>query len=490
MPVSFSQQDSHIKAELANIDSLLSHSPQAALPRVLQLVEAVRQTQNDQGYVTALLKMAEVYWHTMDYQAGLRVCRRVESILTPELEYQFSTQLFHRIATLNWGLARYRSAQHYWNQALEKSILHNEFELQLEALIGLGNVWRITANLTHSEAALKFALDTALLRNYEWIAGKASILLAWTLFLQKKYVDMLPLLARCNELLKDCPDQTWHAEIHDFRGLALLYSGSVSEAELEIKQALTIATEHNLAWMSAHASVSSARVAKKQGALSQANDFLQRAEELAKEFDQGELLSQICLERSEICQRLGQGGQALRHYRDFRRYELNLIKEQSISKGNDEYLSSRGQLDLRSKQLIKRINVSDQVNQIQHLPYMRHKGAWLFSCRLRVEELNSVVVKIRFTSAVHAELAVALLHSMLQGDDRAAVWDVNTLVFKLTVSELETERLLENIKRLLDHYPWWRSQLSKADFKIEISTIADFLQQVPELGKQTNNDAN
>ncbi|MCE0557271.1 MULTISPECIES: hypothetical protein [unclassified Motilimonas] len=475
MSIILQELQKHIKVELAIIDSLISESPKDALARVVSLVEDMRQTRDDQGYVAVLLKMAEVYWHTMDYQAGLRVCSRVESLLTPELEFQFLTQLQHRIATLNWGLARYRSAQHYWNQALEKSILHNEFELQLEALIGLGNVWRITGNLAQSESALQFALDASILRDYKWIAGKSSILLAWSLFLQKKYVEMLPILARCNEFLADCPDQTWHAEIHDFRGLALLYSGHPEEAGSEIKQALQIATENNLAWMSAHASVSSARVAKKQGQLSQANDYLEAAERLAQGFDQGELLSQICLERTEICRRLGQDKEALQHYRDYRRYDLNLIREQSLSKGSDEFLSSRGQLDLRSKQLIKRMNVGDFVSQIQHYPQMRQRGAWLFSCRTRLDEPDLVVFEIEFASEQQCDHAVPLLHSLLQETDRGVIWGMQSIALLMAANLSERESLRLHIEQLLVAYPWWRTVKAEVAATVTMFNVSDFL---------------
>ena len=288
---------------------------------------------------------------------------------------------------------------------------------------------------------------------------------------------MLPLLERCNDLLADCPDQTWHAEIHDFKGLALLYSGDISQAEIEIQHGLKIASEHNLAWMSAHASVSSARVAKKQGQLSQANQYLEAAEQLAQGFDQGELLSQICLERTEICQRLGQDDQALMHYRDYRRYELNLIREQSLSKGSDEFLSSRGQLDLRSKQLIKRMNVGDSVNQIQHYPHMRDRGAWLFSCRMRLDEPSSAVYKIDFASSAQCEYALQLLHSVLREGDKGVVWHAKTIALLMACPVANREKLRQHLMQMLAAFPWWHLSDEALPASVTLLEVNEFLKQ-------------
>ncbi|QWL02667.1 hypothetical protein JV212_16695, partial [Vibrio parahaemolyticus] len=53
-------------------------------------------------------------------------------------------EILHIFALQYWGQAKYYSAQQYWINALEQSALVDDIEIQIESLIGLGNVWRIT----------------------------------------------------------------------------------------------------------------------------------------------------------------------------------------------------------------------------------------------------------------------------------------------------------------------------------------------------------
>ncbi|RJG49533.1 hypothetical protein [Motilimonas pumila] len=469
-------EDADLAQALAAVDNIITERPVDALEKVTQIVNQVRSTNHDHGYVQALLKMAEVYWHTMDYHAGLKVCRRVESLLTIELEFEFCPELYHRYASLNWGLARYRSAQHYWNQCLEKSILSNQFKFQIEALVGLGNVWRITDSLHDAESALKFALELAVYCQFEWLGGKAAILLSWTLFLQQRFTDMLPYLDRGSKLLQDCTDQTWHAEIHDFRGLALLYSGDVEAAKSEVNLALNIATEHELKWMSAHASISLSKVAKETGELEAANQYLQQAETMALEFDEGELLSQICLERANICERLGVYLDALNHYQRYRNYSVNLLREQSASKGRDQYLSSRGQLDARSQRLIRRLNITDHVAQIEHLPQFRLPQSWLHLVQLRRDQVDWAIVRVTFSEPSATHFGLHVLYALLQPDDRITQWQQNQLLLTVQVAPDKHQKLLRHIQDLLSSYPWWLQGIEGCSVKAELC-LFDELQQ-------------
>ncbi|MBF4332913.1 hypothetical protein EAY29_22050, partial [Vibrio anguillarum] len=112
--------------------------------------------------------------------------------------------------------------QQYWINALEQSALVDEVEIQIESLIGLGNVWRITNEYQLSCSTHELAVKVANNSRIHWLEGKARILWAWDLYLLNQYIDMLTVLDGAEEALQDHPDKTWQAEVWDFRGLALL----------------------------------------------------------------------------------------------------------------------------------------------------------------------------------------------------------------------------------------------------------------------------
>ncbi|POB65780.1 hypothetical protein CRN59_34710, partial [Vibrio vulnificus] len=70
-------------------------------------------------------------------------------------------QILHLYALQYWGQAKYYSAQQYWINALEQSALIDETEIQIEALIGLGNVWRITNDYKLAASTHELAVKVA-----------------------------------------------------------------------------------------------------------------------------------------------------------------------------------------------------------------------------------------------------------------------------------------------------------------------------------------
>nr|MBF4359184.1 hypothetical protein [Vibrio anguillarum] len=97
--------------------------------------------------------------------------------------------------------------QQYWINALEQSALVDEVEIQIESLIGLGNVWRITNEYQLSCSTHELAVKVANNSRIHWLEGKARILWAWDLYLLNQYIDMLTVLDGAEEALQDHPDK-------------------------------------------------------------------------------------------------------------------------------------------------------------------------------------------------------------------------------------------------------------------------------------------
>ncbi|MFA0519895.1 hypothetical protein AB4501_23400, partial [Vibrio sp. 10N.222.55.E8] len=130
------------------------------------------------------------------------------------------------------------------------------------------------------------------------------------------------------DALKYHKDNTWHAEVWDFRGLALLGLERLDDAEKATAKAHNLAIKHNLVWMKAHSYISRARLELLRKRPEQATELLKLAELSANEFDNGELLSQICYQQSLVAEENLDFKGALVAFKKYRQYSIGMLREQ------------------------------------------------------------------------------------------------------------------------------------------------------------------
>ena len=133
-----------LETELEQLKTRVDSEPLVILEIAQQCLVRSEQVLFEEGAIQSLMLMARCCWNLMDYQKGLKYIKEAykrQSRLDTDL---FLPEILHLHALQFWGQAKYYSAQQFWITALEQSALVDEVEIQIECLIGLGNIWRMT----------------------------------------------------------------------------------------------------------------------------------------------------------------------------------------------------------------------------------------------------------------------------------------------------------------------------------------------------------
>lgn len=442
------------------------------------------------GTIKASILLSRTHWHLMEYDAGLRVIKSAYQLLQNQESDDLLPEVLHVYALQYWGKARYFSAQQYWINALEQASLTGNIHIELEALIGLGNIWRITDELELAKKTHKLAADRASKLAIYSLAGKASILLAWDKYLLSDYLGMLSTLDMADAMLVHWEDPTWQAEIYDFRGVAYLGLNRLNEAEAFSQQAYDIAVVHDLTWMKAHSAISQARVAQMKQDFVKATSLLSLAETAAQAFDKGELLSQICLLQSKISEQVEDYEQALLHYKQFRTYEINILQEQTSALGRDKTNSSKKRLDMRAIKLINLIRSQLETSSTSYLPYFISETKWwecLLTNKTKIHNNDNHVLVIQHPDSDFLERMITLCHSLCIQSDQLTQLDNTILAILINADLTNAQRFNENIQQLLSVESWQRTPYDPSLTQFNIFNALSFPLTLEQLIQQLNN---
>lgn len=337
----------HQNARFAHLWQHLESDAEWVRNEAMDLRDQCLFNEDTEGGLNASLILSYAYWHIMDYERGLKVVKEALKLARDTFENDYLSQIYHLHALHYWGQSKYYSAKQFWVKAYERAILLKEIDIEIESLIGLGNVWRILNQLDAARAAHSHAVHVAQVRNYPILEAKALILLAWDMKLSAMYDEMLPILERAETVLVGKFDPTWVAEIHDFRGMAYLGLGALEKAERSCQHAYQLALSHKQTWMEAHCCISIARITIAKNELDQALEWLNHAEVAAHQFDSGELLSQISQEQAKVAEQNQDHELALKAFKKYRYFAEKRRREKSLNSAKEREGKTPYQLDER-----------------------------------------------------------------------------------------------------------------------------------------------
>ncbi|MGN2670542.1 hypothetical protein [Aliivibrio fischeri] len=432
-----------------------------------------------EAYSKLIISLA--YWHLMQYPIGFKIARELLHMHQELEDDDLLPKILHVLASHSWGQAKLFSAQQFWIQALEQASLLGDNEIEIEALIGLGNIWRMTNNLNDANFAHNIAAQRAKFYRIPHLEAKAYILQAWDNYLLGNYQEMLPILIKSEELLVHHSNLTWKAEIYDFRGLAFLGLNDLNLAQQSCSYAYQLAQQHQLTWMMAHSSISLARVASAQSHYLPAYELLTEAELIAEQFDKGELRSQICLEQSRIAELTKDYEHALYSYKRYRQYEIALLQEQSNSLGRDKSNSSKEQLDSRARKLINRIQLQLELNSISALIYLQPFNKWaqhLSSVYNSNDLKNHYVISIIENSEEKLDTITSLIHHYCRHGDLLTRKGDNEVLLLLNDSKEKCDDICRSLSSLFTTYPWQRYSFEASSPMINYFTITEYFATV------------
>ncbi|WP_104401070.1 hypothetical protein [Vibrio penaeicida] len=480
-----------IENELEQLRARVESEPEGVLLQAKQCLARAEQILYHEGVIQAYIVISRCHWSLMSYQKGMKAIKEALTGQNRLDNDNYLPEILHIHALQFWGQAKYYSAQQYWINALEQSALVGESTIEIESLIGLGNVWRITEDIHLAKSTHELAVKVANNARIDWLEGKARILLAWDYYLLNNYVEMLSVLDGAEEALKYHQDPTWRAEICDFRGLALIGLERLEDAESSTMEAHTLAVKHDLTWMKAHSFISRARLELIRKDFKIAGELLQQAEDAAKPFDNGELLSQICFQQSVVAEESADYEQALQAFKKYRRYSIHMLKEQTNRLGMDKARGSKRQLEQRARKLINRIRGQIEFNREKRFSNVVSETYWWEQMVLFKSELkksNHAVIMIQHEDSNYLEICIELAHCLCGRSDLISQLDESRVGMLISEKGDEANKLFDVVSQMISMYPWDRRGLKGKAPKTSLHDILTFpftLDQLVEKSTET-----
>ncbi|WP_299689385.1 hypothetical protein [uncultured Vibrio sp.] len=475
-----------LETELTQLKTRVDSEPLVILEITQQCLVRCEQVMFEEGAIQSLMLMARSCWNLMDYQKGLKYIKEAykrQKRLDTDL---FLPEILHLHALQFWGQAKYYSAQQFWINALEQSALVDDVEMQIECLIGLGNIWRMTHEYKLACSTHQLAVQVANNSRISWIEGKARIVLAWDYYLLNNYAEMLSVLDAAEEILKDHKDDTWHAEIWDFRGLALLGLERLDDAERATDKAHHLAVEHNLVWMKAHSYISRARLELLRERPEQAAELLRLAEQSANKFDNGELLSQICYQQSLVAEENQDFKAALVAFKKYRQYSIGMLREQTSRVSLDKAHTSKRQLEKRARKLINRIRGQHEYDPEKHFSYVVSETFWweqLMQFKTELKHSNHSIIMFHHIDSAYLDVCTEIAHTLCNQDDFISRLSSERVALMISEKGKAAEHTFQTLTTMLDIYPWHRKGLKGSKPSVSLTDILTFpftLEQLEE----------
>ncbi len=464
-----------LELELEQLRNRIEADPKQVMQAAEQCLSQAKQLNFVDGILQSHIIISRCAWCIMDYRQGLKRIKQAHQYQHSLESNDYLPEILHIHALHFWGQAKYYTAQQYWINALEQASLTDEIEIIIESLVGLGNVWRMTHEYSLACSTHELAVNVANKTRISWLEGKARILWAWDLYLLNQYLDMLSVLDGAEEALRDHSDNTWQAEVWDFRGLALLGLERLEDAEQATQQAHELAEQHNLVWMKAHSYISRARLELLRKNHHKATQLLLRAEQSAQTFDNGELLSQICFQQSRVAEEQGDAQRALIAFKKYRRFSLNMLREQTSRLGLDRAHISKRQLEQRAHKLIHRIRSQYEYNPEKHLSHVVAESYWWEQLMMFKAELHNSrhsVMLFYHEDPRYLDICTELIHTLCVPHDLLSRLSPTRLGLLLSETGLSAQKLKQIVEGMIEIYPWQRKGFHAS---LPVITLTDIL---------------
>ncbi|WED24993.1 hypothetical protein L3Q72_20320 [Vibrio sp. JC009] len=461
--------------------------PEAVLNQASQCLLRSDQVLFPEGGILACIIISKCYKEILDFAQGLKFIKEAITRLNRLDTDLYLPEILHIHAQQFWGQAKYYSAQQFWINALEQAALVGETEIEIECLIGLGNVWRITEEHKLALSTHDLAVQVANNARMDWLEGKARILLARDHYLLNEYTEMLSVLDEAEEVLKNYTKPAWEAEIWDFRGLALLGLERIDDAEKAAIKAYELAMDNDLLWMKTHSFIARARLEVIRNDLDKAKDFLTSAEESAKSFNQNELLSQICFQQSVVAERQRDYEHALVSFRKYRKHSMQLLKDQTNKLGTDKARSSKRQLDQRARKLINRIRRQVEFNHgdrgYSNLVSETYWWEQLILFKSELAASNHVVVLIKHDNSGFLDVCMELAQCLCNRNDLISRISEERIGMLIAERGDKADAIFSFLDQMIRNYPWERKGLKGKLPEVKLHDILFFpftLEQLEE----------
>mgnify|MGYP001240477379 FL=1 len=477
-----------LENEIEQLASRFEAEPETVLALAKLCLGKADQTLYPEGGIKVCIILSKCHWQLMDFTQGLKAIKEALIRLNRLDTDLYLPEILHVHALHFWGQAKYYSAQQYWINALEQAALVGETVIEIECLIGLGDVWRVTQQHKLAMSTHSLAVNYANSARIDWLEGKARILLARDYYLLNDYIKMFSVLDSAEEVLKHNYNKQWKAEIWDLRGLALLGLERIDDAETATLNALDLAEKNNLSWIKTQTYINRARLELIRENLNNAEKLLSNAEIAAKEFNDRDLLSQICFQQSAVAEKQGDYENALVAFKKYRDHSISMLKEQTSHLGMDKARTSKRQLDQRARKLINRVRRQVEYHHgdrgYSNLVSETYWWEQLILFKSELKASTHAVIIIKHNTPAYLEVCIELAQCLCNTrNDLISRISENRVGLLVAEKGEKAELLFQFISQTLDNYPWERRGLESAKPQVNLYDILTFpftLEQLEE----------
>jgi len=466
-----------LEIEIEQLKRRIESSPEDVLAISEQCLARSKQINFPQGSIECLILMSRCAWYLKKPKMGLRLTKDALSFQNTLDHDDFLPYILHLQGLHFFEEGKLFTAQNHWINALEQAALEDNVDVEIECLLGLGDIWRHTHEFQLACATHKLAVQVANNARINELEGRARILWAWDLYLLKDYVDMLEVLDGAQNIFEEHNNKKLLAEVWDFRALALLGLERLKDAEEATQNAHNLAIEHNLGWVKVHSSISHARLELMRGHLDKANELLFHAE-ISVDLEQNngaELLMQIYYQQSKIAEQKNQFDLALNAFKKYSHYSIEQLKNQKALENLDKARGSKLQLEKRARKLINRVRGQYEYNPEKHLSNVVSETYWweqLVLFKTELKHSNHTVLIIYHPDARYIDICTELTHSLCTSKDLVSRLSSERLGLLLDEKDAEANELYRIISAMVNLYPWERQGLNR---KLPILVLHDIL---------------
>ncbi|MGO1297085.1 MAG: tetratricopeptide repeat protein [Vibrio sp.] len=463
---------------IQELDNELMVDPTHACEKIERLLSDESTPQQPIFRLQLMMLAANFYLDNEQLPKSLKHIRQAYRLQQTLETDDYLAEILHVHALIFWKQAKYYSALQFWTRTLELSAWSNSTDVQIQALIGLGNVWRATsvynlAKVTH-ELAVKIANHT----RQAQLEIRSRIFLSWDLYLLKQYPSMLTELEVAEDLLKSTPNNTLKAQAFDFRAAALLELDCIEDAHQATTIAQTLAETHGFDEMHILALINKAKIDVRREMPKLALEWLVKAENIANANSiNHELLTLIYYQQSVTAESLAQYKNALNAYQRFRFHSLEHKREAAMQLGLDKARKSKSLHEQRARKIINRLRGQYDFDSGKQLPKLVSETLWwerLVEFKTQLKDSNYSVIMIQHASPEHVDSCTETAHSLSGPGDYLARLDSTHLGWLINSKGSSASELYEILRQMLMIYPWERQGLAKTLPSVSLHNILMF----------------
>ncbi|WP_154116833.1 tetratricopeptide repeat protein [Vibrio cincinnatiensis] len=192
------------------------------------------------GIITALIILARVHWLREEYDPSVELIKEAESYHNNQDNDEILPEILHLYALNALSCSQHYTAKKYWLDALDKAMFTNNMVIEIESLLGIGDVLFSLEEYARSIEIFELAVQIANKTKNRKLEVRAYILLAKSYFELNHYIDMLTVLDLAEEKVdgKQCP--TWNIKLWLLKSSALLKLNRIKDAKNAAFQAYNL----------------------------------------------------------------------------------------------------------------------------------------------------------------------------------------------------------------------------------------------------------